>query len=163
MALGDSGVAEVLQHFASIVRRLADTCGGRIINQIGDAFMLVFERPRDAIPFGLAVMRECREDPDLPLLHVGAHHGALLHRDGDYFGNAVNLAARVASSSDSGQFLVTDAWPGSAASAMTGLASTISRSSEEPRPASTTRDSGQCAFWPHRSVRCEADRLLCGI
>jgi class 3 adenylate cyclase len=29
------------------------------------------------------------------------------YRDGDYFGNAVNLAARVTSASEAGQFLIT--------------------------------------------------------
>ena len=109
VTLGDSGVAEVLQRFASTVRREADTHAGRIIKQIGDAFMLVFDRPGDAVVFGISVMRLCGEDGDLPPLHIGAHHGPLLYRDGDYFGNTVNLAARVTSASDAGQFLVTDA------------------------------------------------------
>ena len=108
VALGDSGVAEVLQRFASTIRREADNAAGRIIKQIGDAFMLVFDRPDDAVAFGLTVMSACEDDPDLPLLHVGAHHGPLLYRDGDYYGNAVNLAARVTSASDAGQFLVTE-------------------------------------------------------
>jgi class 3 adenylate cyclase len=107
VTLGDSGVAEVLQRFAGIVRRNADAYAGRIIKQIGDAFMLVFDRPSDAIPFGLTVMRHCGQDPDLPPLHIGAHRGPLLYRDGDYFGNAVNLAARIASASEAGQFLIT--------------------------------------------------------
>jgi adenylate cyclase len=107
VTLGDSGVAEVLQRFTGIIRRNADDHAGRVIKQIGDAFMLVFDRPTDAINFGLTVMRQCAEDADLPPLHIGAHHGPLLYRDGDYFGNAVNLAARVTSASDAGQFLIT--------------------------------------------------------
>ena len=108
VTLGDSGVAVVLQRFASIIRRSADTNAGRIIKQIGDAFMLVFDRPADAIRFGTTVVSECDVDPDLPPLHVGAHHGPLLYRDGDYFGNAVNLAARITSATDAGQFLISE-------------------------------------------------------
>lgn len=107
VALGDHGVAEVLQRFAMIVRRNAEAHGGRIIKQIGDAFMLVFARPADAIPFGLALLEESTVDPDLPALHIGAHYGQVLHREGDYFGNGVNLAARVTSASEAGQFLIT--------------------------------------------------------
>jgi adenylate cyclase len=32
-----------------------------------------------------------------PALHIGAHHGPVLYRDGDYVGRGVNLAARIAS------------------------------------------------------------------
>ena len=108
VALGDSGVADVLQRFASTIRGEADTHAGRVIKQIGDAFMLVFDRPTDAVRFGLAVLQRCSNDGDLPPLHVGAHHGPLLYQDGDYYGNTVNLAARVTSSTEAGQFLITD-------------------------------------------------------
>ena len=108
VTLGDSGVAVVLQRFASIIRRNADANAGRIIKQIGDAFMLVFDRPADAIKFGTTVLSECDADPDLPALHIGAHHGPLLYRDGDYFGNAVNLAARITSATEAGQFLLSE-------------------------------------------------------
>ena len=120
VALGDSGVAEVLQRFASTIRREADDHAGRIIKQIGDAFMLVFDRPSDAVAFGLAARSACGDDPDLPALHIGAHHGPLLYRDGDYFGNAVNLAARVTSASEAGQFVVPEDL--AAAADMTGAA-----------------------------------------
>ena len=106
VALGDSGVAEVLQRFSAVVRRNADACGGRIVKQIGDAFMLAFDRPADAVQFGLDVVRDCAGDNDLPALHVGAHHGVVLYRDGDYFGNVVNLSARITSVTAAGQFLV---------------------------------------------------------
>jgi adenylate cyclase len=41
-------------------------------------------------------------------LHIGAHHGTVLYREGDYVGATVNLAARVASTGVAGQFLVTE-------------------------------------------------------
>jgi adenylate cyclase len=107
LALGDQGVAGVLRAFSRIVRGRAGTSGGRIVKQIGDAFMLVFDRPGDAVGFGLDAMRDTCADPDLPGLHIGAHWGRALYREGDYYGSTVNLAARVASSTESGQFLVT--------------------------------------------------------
>jgi class 3 adenylate cyclase/YHS domain-containing protein len=41
-------------------------------------------------------------------LHMGAHHGTLLYREGDYVGSTVNLTARVASAGSAGQFLITE-------------------------------------------------------
>ncbi|EUA44220.1 adenylate and Guanylate cyclase catalytic domain protein [Mycobacterium xenopi 3993] len=69
--------------------------------------MLTFTQPTDAIEFGLAISRFVDAEPQFPALHMGAHHGRVLYREGDYVGGTVNLAARVASASAPGQFLIT--------------------------------------------------------
>jgi adenylate cyclase len=109
LAIGDHGVADMLRRFSAIVRGRALAHGGRIVKQIGDAFMLVFDHPDDAVVFGLDALREAAEHSDVPDLHIGAHWGATLYREGDYYGSGVNLAARVASATEPGQFLVTGA------------------------------------------------------
>ena len=42
-----------------------------------------------------------------PPVRVGLHHGPAVERDGDYFGAAVNLAARVAAEATGGEVLLT--------------------------------------------------------
>jgi adenylate cyclase len=42
-------------------------------------------------------------------VRVGMHHGPAVRRDGDYFGAAVNLAARVSAAATAGEVLVTGA------------------------------------------------------
>ena len=106
LALGDHGVADVLRVFSITVREVCSRHGGRIIKQIGDAFMLVFDRPAEAVGFGADLQRTAQKIDDLPGLHIGAHWGNVLYREGDYYGNGVNLAARIASSTDPDQFLV---------------------------------------------------------
>src|SRR3954452_1878471 len=106
LALGDHGVADVLRVFSLTVREVCNRHGGRIVKQIGDAFMLVFDRPTDAVAFGADLQRVSNTVDDLPGLHIGAHWGTVLYREGDYYGNGVNLAARIASSTDPDQFLV---------------------------------------------------------
>ena len=107
VTLGDQAVAEMLRVFAMTVRGAANQHGGRIIKQIGDAFMLVFDRAPEAVRFGLDLSGRVGTQEDFPGLHLGAHYGALLHREGDFYGNAVNLAARVTSASGQDQFLIT--------------------------------------------------------
>ena len=114
LALGDHGVAEVLQVFSSAVRGRCDRHGGRIVKQIGDAFMLVFDRATDAISFGVDLQDAASMIDDLPGLHVGAHWGQVLYREGDYYGTSVNLAARIASSTEPDQFLVSAELAGAA-------------------------------------------------
>jgi len=45
VAMGDTAAAEVLRRFAAMVRTSAARTGGRIVKQIGDAFMLTFVQP----------------------------------------------------------------------------------------------------------------------
>jgi adenylate cyclase len=107
-AMGDLAAAAVLRRFSSLVRGTAARHGGRTIKQIGDAFMLVFDKPHDAIRFGLAIDELVEAEPQFPAMHIGAHCGMVLYREGDYVGGVVNLAARVASAGAAGQFLITE-------------------------------------------------------
>lgn len=109
VAMGDTTAAEVLSRFAAMVRASASAIGGRIVKQIGDAFMLTFTRADDAIRFGLDVGKQVERESQFPAVHIGAHTGTVLFREGDYVGAAVNLAARVASTGGAGQFLITEA------------------------------------------------------
>jgi adenylate cyclase len=106
--MGDQAAANVLQRFSATVRNSATQHAGRILTQIGDAFMLMFTRPADAIEFGLTMDRFVDAESQFPALHIGAHHGTVLYRDGDYVGGTVNLAARVAAAGAAGQFLITE-------------------------------------------------------
>jgi adenylate cyclase len=108
-AMGDEVAAQVLSRFAAAVRRTTTAHDGRVVKQIGDAFMLVFDEPQHAVRAGVALLQWCAAEPGFPPVHVGAHAGDVLFRDGDYVGAAVNLAARVASATEPMQFLVTDA------------------------------------------------------
>jgi adenylate cyclase len=107
-AMGDDAAADVLRRFGATVRANAARHRGRIIKQIGDAFMVMFLEPADAVEFGLALERFVDAEPLFPALHIGAHRGTVLYREGDYVGGTVNLAARVAAAGAAGQFLITE-------------------------------------------------------
>lgn len=108
LCMGDQVAAEVLSRFSATARSSATRYRGRILKQIGDAFMLMFANPSDAIEFGLAMDRFIAAEPHHSALHIGAHCGTVLYREGDYIGATVNLAARVASAGAAGQFLITE-------------------------------------------------------
>jgi adenylate cyclase len=80
-----------------------------LVKTIGDAVMLRFPTPEAAI-VALRQLLECelvvRDAVLLP--RAGAHHGHAVVVDGDYYGAAVNLAARVAGEARGGQLLVTE-------------------------------------------------------
>ena len=92
----------VRQHFEILdqaVRRHA----GTIVKTIGDAVMAAFDRPRDAVAAGIEMVEALRgfnRTASRPLgLKVGIHQGRAiavsLNDRIDYFGQDVNIAARV--------------------------------------------------------------------
>lgn len=89
--------------------------GGRLVKSLGDAVMLVFERPTEA----LAVVRNVHaEFPGMaaalgydPLpLHSAVHVGEIVEaRDGDIFGHTVNVTARLVDAAKAGEIVLSGA------------------------------------------------------
>ena len=106
-AMGDLRAAQVLDRFATIVRRAVQRCHGRIVKQIGDGFMIVFPECFSAVSCGLELEARSSTEPQFPAVRIGLHWGPLLYREGDYVGSNVNIAARLADEAQRHQFLVT--------------------------------------------------------
>jgi adenylate cyclase len=82
--------------------------GDELVKTIGDAVMLRFPTPQAAISaLQELLQRELVVGNAILLPRAGAHHGSAMLVDGDYYGGAVNLAARVAGQARGGQLLVT--------------------------------------------------------
>ena len=108
-AMGDQKAAEVLERFSSLVRECVARRDGRVVKQIGDAFMLVFPDARSAVACALEIEARASAEPQFPAARVGIHWGQVLYREGDYVGSNVNIAARVAAEAERHQVLVTAA------------------------------------------------------
>jgi adenylate cyclase len=108
-SMGDAAAAVVVDRFSDLVRAAASRHDGKVVKQIGDEFMLAFSVPADAVGFGLTVDDSVSAEPHFPGLRIGAHHGSLLYREGDYIGTTVNIAARVTAIASRHEFLITDA------------------------------------------------------
>jgi class 3 adenylate cyclase/YHS domain-containing protein len=106
-AMGDATAAEVLERFSRIVRSSVAAFSGRIVKQIGDAFMLIFQDARSAVACALEIDAAAASEPQFPAVRAGVQWGDLLYREGDYVGSNVNIAARLASEADRHQVLVT--------------------------------------------------------
>jgi adenylate cyclase len=90
---GDRAGIDAIEHFDRIV---FDERGetGQIVKALGDGFMLAYPSAVDAVAAAHAMMRRMPRELG-PALHASVHEGLALHRGGDYFGSAVNLAARL--------------------------------------------------------------------
>jgi class 3 adenylate cyclase/YHS domain-containing protein len=107
-AMGDVRAAEILDRFGLMTRRAVRRCHGRIVKQIGDAFMIVFPECYSAVSCGLELEEVSSTEPHFPAIRVGLHYGAVLYREGDYIGSNVNIASRLVEEAHRHQFLLTD-------------------------------------------------------
>lgn len=105
--MGDAVAAEVIDRFATIVRRAVQNSPGHVVKQIGDEFMLVFPDATAAVHCALDVEKVVTTQPRFPSVRAGVHWGGILYRDGDYVGTNVNLASRLAAEAEPHQILVT--------------------------------------------------------
>lgn len=82
--------------------------GGRPVKWLGDGVMFHFPGPEPGVVAGLDMV-EGVVAAGLPPAHVGLHAGPVVLQDGDYYGQTVNMAARIADSARPGEVLVSQA------------------------------------------------------
>jgi class 3 adenylate cyclase len=105
---GDLAASELAEELAKVVKRTSGEHGGRPVKWLGDGVMFHF---RDAAPAVLAALEMVEAIPaaGLPPAHVGVHTGPVVIREGDYYGQTVNMAARIADYARPGEVLVSEA------------------------------------------------------
>jgi hypothetical protein len=85
---------------------------GRVIKTIGDEVMCAFPDPAGAIKATMEMQEAVSNDYSQGrsfALRIGAHFGpAILEGDGDIFGDAVNVAARMVGIAKAGQIITTE-------------------------------------------------------
>ncbi|MEO7056930.1 MAG: adenylate/guanylate cyclase domain-containing protein [Caldimonas sp.] len=106
--LGNADATAVVTQSVAILARVVETRGGQVVKTLGDGLMAVFEGP----PSGVAAADDMHDAmarigtqgdgmadsrvPAVPLkLQVGLAYGEVIEMQGDVFGDAVNIAARL--------------------------------------------------------------------
>ncbi len=116
MESDEDGMLRRLDEHNAIFRERVDQHGGRVIKTVGDAFMIEFGSAIDAVRCALAVQRALaernerfEEETEKIIVRMGVHFGDVVERDGDLFGETVNLAARLEPQAPPGGICVSDA------------------------------------------------------
>jgi adenylate cyclase len=102
---GDAAAAELAEQLGRIVQRTSVQWGGRAVKWLGDGVMLHFPRPGQGVMAALEMVAGVAE-AGLPPAHVGLHAGPVIFQEGDYYGQTVNLAARIADYAQAGEVIV---------------------------------------------------------
>jgi class 3 adenylate cyclase len=112
--LGDDAWVALLDAHDQLVRKLVGKAGGHVVKSQGDGFMLAFGDPADAVSVAIAMQRALTVSRRRALrrtpirVRIGIHAGTVVHREGDYFGLNVAMAARVAALAVGGEILATE-------------------------------------------------------
>ncbi|MEN6521154.1 MAG: adenylate/guanylate cyclase domain-containing protein [Armatimonadota bacterium] len=108
--LGHNGFLPHLQEHLNVGKCLAESVGGRYIKNVGDAHVVEYEVPEEALAFALSLQQYYRELPCVsrpPLaVKVGLFLGVVESTAADIFGSAVNQAARVQGKAQPGEVIV---------------------------------------------------------
>lgn len=108
-ARGDEAAARTAAEFATLSRRLAADHDAHFVKSMGDGVLLAAHVSASAICLGLHLAEELGARPGSTAIRVGMHTGSAIGQDADWYGAAVNLAARVGALAQPGQVLVTAA------------------------------------------------------
>jgi class 3 adenylate cyclase len=109
--LGDVEARRIISAALGALTRIASSHGGRLVKTIGDEIMCTFPAPVQAALAACDMQRCISTDPvfvaDSLGIRVGLHHGEALLEAGDVYGDAVNVAARMAALAKREQIVTT--------------------------------------------------------
>jgi adenylate cyclase len=110
-AAGDAPAATALAGCLDHLRKAAEGCGARVVNRAADKLMALIATP-DAAADAAAAMHTAMESfPQKTQtklqLGIGFHHGPVIQKENEVFGDTVNLAAKLVEQAASGQIITT--------------------------------------------------------
>jgi adenylate cyclase len=98
MQLDEGRTLKALEVVNGIAKRQIELHRGRIANTAGDSIIAVFASAVDAVSCALIIQEvliQQSQESDGLQLRIGIHIGDVVDRNGDVFGTAVNIAARL--------------------------------------------------------------------
>lgn len=105
---GDTAAADLVVRLGRVVERTSVQHGGRPVKWLGDGVMLWFRHPGPGVDAALDMVDSVAAE-GLPPAHVGLHAGPVVFQDGDYYGQTVNVASRIAEYARPGEVVVSQA------------------------------------------------------
>jgi adenylate cyclase len=109
--LGDLLARATVARGLSVLTQVIQQQGGTVIKTIGDEVMTTFPSADAAVQAACAMQEALAEEiaagQRVLAIHAGLHFGPVIQEPSDVFGDAVNIAARMAALAKAGQILTT--------------------------------------------------------
>jgi adenylate cyclase len=107
---GDDAALDAISACLAAARAATEASGGRVVKTMGDEIMSIFPGPDAAANAAADIQARIEALPEIAGkklgVRVGFHHGAVLQRDDDVFGDTVNLAARLVAQAKKGEIIL---------------------------------------------------------
>jgi adenylate cyclase len=107
--VGDAAAHAAIDLCVKLFAGITEQHGGRVIKTIGDEVMAIFsqaaEAGRAAVDIQLGIAGMAPVDKVRLGVRIGLHFGPVVERDGDVFGDTVNLSARLTEMASRGQII----------------------------------------------------------
>src|SRR5688500_4098018 len=106
---GNAVAHAAVESCVNLMKQKTQAAKGRVIKTIGDEVMSAFSSADDAADAAIEMQLAISELPPVGNttlgIRIGFNYGPVVEREGDVFGDAVNLASRLASVATKGQII----------------------------------------------------------
>ena len=94
MGTDEDKALKLLDKNSSIQRPIIEKFHGTFLKEIGDGILASFPNVYEAVQCAEKIIESTRVDPDLAL-RIGIHEGEVIFKEGDVYGDGVNIASRI--------------------------------------------------------------------
>jgi class 3 adenylate cyclase len=103
----------LVQGFEEITLPTIENLNGTVVKTMGDGLLAVFKHPLNAALAALEIQRQVREHNELKMederfyVRIGLNTGRVIRKEGDVYGDTVNVASRMENLADPGDIYLT--------------------------------------------------------
>lgn len=103
----ENAALEKITRFRHVIDIIVEELEGKIIQYYGDGCLVLFNSATDAVEFAKLLQTDFNEEPKVPV-RIGIHMGDVLLRDGNVFGDVVNIASRIQALASAGGIYISE-------------------------------------------------------
>ena len=107
MSRDEQKALALLQRNRGLQKSLAERHNGEFLKEMGDGTLLCFQSALDAVRCAMEIQESVKDDPDLNL-RIGIHLGDIVFKEGDVFGDGVNVASRIEHLAEAGSICISE-------------------------------------------------------
>ena len=107
MSKDERQALKILQKNRDLQKSLAEKHNGEFLKEMGDGTLLCFQSALDAVRCAMEIQKSVQDDSDLNL-RIGIHLGDIVFKEGDVFGDGVNVASRIERLAEAGCICISE-------------------------------------------------------
>ena len=103
--VGNSSAKRLISECIALMGKITEEHSGKVVNKHGDEILACFHSVDDAFDAAVKIQRE--HAMGSISVRIGFNSGPVIEEDGEYYGDAVNVASRVVNKASGGEALTT--------------------------------------------------------